>query len=616
MKRKASATFIATKVQCPNPHCTKHFSGIRGLRLHHRHNPKCEMAATAALKQASIAFAKASLVRQHTTNPVTTESTITHPLTLINADNADDENLIGLIADDHSTTSIHEPVDVTESPLPSDTETDAEQITKRQSLPVAHTLTDKCTTKLLKILQDANAQHYLYEQVMAWAAESNASDFNFAAAPRKRHQVITDLEKKFNLHPVRPFQIPIKFPEDGLEISVTAYDFVAQLHSLLSDDTLTGDLNDLDVNQNAPFTKYVSPDGLLGPFNSGEWYHNAWDHCCRPDSNDWMCPIIFACDETLVGSHLGRGSVTPLMFTCSIFNETTRNKPTAWRPLGYVYDLSIHGKTLKNTGNPRRPQVHLDAEDKANRYHRILRAILESYVVTQEHGGLHNVPVSLGPYTKHVNVKVPCAMILGDMQGGDKHCGCTVGYSKDLKCLCRKCNVSGNESGNPLVECRRMCMTTIRQYVIDGAKELLNAICQYSVFVAWFAVCFGGCMYGIFSAAMPLEALHALEGGIMKHVMDIFFEQDLQKWGCCHLDIVVKSMCAWERQHYLHSGTNKTMPRTLFKDGVTKLTQINHTYCVGIMLVLVIMTLTDDGKEAMYRGIAQGPTGEKATDKQ
>ena len=98
--------------------------------------------------------------------------------------------------------------------------------------------------------------------------------------------------------------MPVRFLEDNLQIEVTVFDFTAQLHSLLTDIELVGDITLLDVNPHDLFTKFMPADGLVGPFNSGTWYNKAWDHCCVPMSNDWMCPIIFGIDETLVGSHL------------------------------------------------------------------------------------------------------------------------------------------------------------------------------------------------------------------------------------------------------------------------------------------------------------------------
>ena len=59
-----------------------------------------------------------------------------------------------------------------------------------------------------------------------------------------------------------------------------------------------------------------------------------------------MCPIIFACDETWVGSHLTRSQMQPLLFTLSIFNQKLCNKKIASHPLGYIYDLKLHGKEM------------------------------------------------------------------------------------------------------------------------------------------------------------------------------------------------------------------------------------------------------------------------------
>ena len=197
---------------------------------------------------------------------------------------------------------------------------------------------------------------------------------------------------------IRPYQIPVNFDEDGLKIEVTVFDFISQLYSLLIDVNLVGDLTCLDVNQDQPFSKYVPKDGLVGTFNSGTWYNKAWTHCCDPASDDWMCPIIFGIDETLVGSHLNRASSTPVVFTLSIFSEELRNRPIAWRTLGYVYDTKIHGKTLNNeSGNFKK----LTSTDNASRYHKIMKAVLKSYVDVQKHGGIPDATVTLGSFHMH-----------------------------------------------------------------------------------------------------------------------------------------------------------------------------------------------------------------------
>jgi hypothetical protein len=153
------------------------------------------------------------------------------------------------------------------------------------------------------------------------------------------------LEHRFHLEHCRPTHVTVVFPEDDLSIEVTRFDFLSQFYSLITDKSLTGDITQLDLNPDDPFAGYQSPNERLSTFNSGAWYAQAHDKLCTKP-NDWLCPIIYACNETLVGSHLGRASVTPLVFTLSIFNESFGSKRTLWRPLGYTYDVAQHGKGM------------------------------------------------------------------------------------------------------------------------------------------------------------------------------------------------------------------------------------------------------------------------------
>jgi hypothetical protein len=234
----------------------------------------------------------------------------------------------------------------------------------------------------------------------------------------------------------------------------------------------------------------------------------------------------------------------------------------------------------------------------------MMKALLASHVVVQRQGGVHDVTVELGTcHKEHVNIKVPVAMIIGDMQDGDKHCGSKIGYSKDLARLCRQCNIAGDESGDPLVKCGKMSMVKIRQYVLDGEVDILKAISQNNVYLAWFDVCFGGCQRRIFSAAMPVEALHALEGGLMKDVTLILYKVDLKSSICGQLDILVGVLCYLDRQHFMSLGGTKTMPRILFNDGVTSLANLPSSHVVSVLLTIIAVSLTDDGKALLEKAL-------------
>jgi hypothetical protein len=185
-------------------------------------------------------------------------------------------------------------------------------------------------------------------------------------------------------------------------------------------------------------------------------------------------------------------------------------------------------------------------EEKCSWHHQIVQKLIESHVEIQQQGGIHGVSVKLGTTRKVlVNVKVPVGLILGDMQGGDKHYGSVlVGYSMQMARLCRQRNIAGDESRDPLVKCRKMSMVKIRYYVLDREVKTLRRISQNKVYSAWFDCDFGGCELGVFSAAMPVEALHAVEGGICKDAATILFVEDLKDANCRRLDLQVNLLCA------------------------------------------------------------------------
>jgi hypothetical protein len=189
-----------------------------------------------------------------------------------------------------------------------------------------------------------------------------------------------------------------------------------------------------------------------------------------------------------------------------------------------VYDITQHSKGMVTNEHdlPRK----MKPEEKCSHHHLILQKLIESHVHVQQQGGIRDVPIELGTTRKaSVNVKVPIGLILGDMQGGEKHCGSVVGYSKNMARLCRQCNIAGDESGDPLVKCKKMSMVKIRQYVLAGEVEMLRLISQNNVYSVWFDYDFGRCELGAFSAAMPVKALYAVEGSICKDATFIFLRR-------------------------------------------------------------------------------------------
>ena len=454
-------------------------------------------------------------------------------------------------------------------------------------LGIKYTAEQFTETKLLKILNDAVAPHFLYQDILSWAAEANRNQYAFRPQRLERSAQVKYLEKWLHLQPCRPETVKLVLPGPAMQaIQVTRFNFTNQLHSLLSDNALCGNLNNLDVNPMDPFAKYVSQSGRLSAVNSGSIYNLAYKNRCK-SPNDFLVGIIFACDETKLrqGSKAG---CWPLMFTVSILNQKMRNLPIAWKSLGYIFDLSMIQSKADAKGQSN--------DLKSERLHAIFKVILSSFLEAQKEGALDHISLTLGNQTKRVNLKPICFFVIGDMQGGDKISCTSASYSNTMKRMCRKCNVRGCDTGDPFIKCQRMSMIKVIELVRRNRCDILKNINQYNVHSAWFDVDYGGCRFGIFSAATPVEPLHALENGLILDCVSILFSEEMSSRQKRDLDNLVRRLTILPRQRFASSGAEPLMPRLLWKDGVTSLTELSAKYKIGIMFTIVIVSLQDAGK--------------------
>jgi hypothetical protein len=558
---------------CPTPGCNTSSKSIIGLRIHFSKSPKC------ARFQTSKSHRKAPTVVQ------------TPPEVFAEANDCpwDDEDSLDELDEaankniEASTNQLEDPATYPAGTFSESTNDSALRFGIRFTTEQYH------ETKLLKILSDANASHYLYKEVMEWGSAARLDNYNFNPTRSSRNAQVKYLENWLQCQNSRPKQIPTPLPGPLHQVvQTTTFNFTNQLFTLVSDQALFGNLDNLDVTVGNPFGKYVPPNGLLSTVNSGQWYNLAYRHEVKDPSKDFLMPIIFACDET----HLrkgGKAASWPLLFTTSILNQKMRNLPIAWRTLGYINDLSLIQSSAEDK--------NLSKEVKAQRLHAIFKTLLASMIEAQEDGALDDIPISFGGITKMVNLKVPVIFIIGDMQGGDKICCTTCHYSNKLHRLCRKCNVRGDESGDPLIECKKINMVRIMQLVKDNRQDILDDYNQYNVHNAWFDVSYGGCRFGIFSAACPIEPLHSVENGLIPDCLTILFKDEMRPALKADLDSLVRRLTLLPRQRFASSGTALGMPRLLWKDGVTSLTDLSAKMKVGIMFTIIVVSLQEEGSK-------------------
>ena len=291
--------------------CDKPFTAGRSLALHLHWHPECSLAYSAvAVNPASTS---GSL-------PTTAQLAPSHlpgygqvPLLLANSakDNTSDESFKA----DNDQDSIED--DVVEGLTGGD-----EDLHDVFCFPRAYTVAQKYEVELLKIIHATGAPNGAFESIMAWAHSAGNANYDFQPMPKKYVRQIHHLEQFVGMTACRPCQVPVPMyphllPDDKLDVVV--FDFPTMLASLFNCPLLNKNEN-LVVNPYDRFGKYGTPTDKLGEVNSATWYDNAYSYLVKDPTKDFLCPIIFTMDKTVI-SEMGGLNVYVILFTTAIFNR-------------------------------------------------------------------------------------------------------------------------------------------------------------------------------------------------------------------------------------------------------------------------------------------------------
>jgi hypothetical protein len=106
---------------------------------------------------------------------------------------------------------------------------------------------------------------------MEWGAYAQKRGYDMTTGRRpKRRSLVHTIRQKLKQEHMRPETIEHVFTNAtmGDVGKIVRFDFVSCLMDLLLDTDLMA-LENLVINPDAPYSKYVSPDGLLDEINSG-----------------------------------------------------------------------------------------------------------------------------------------------------------------------------------------------------------------------------------------------------------------------------------------------------------------------------------------------------------
>ena len=95
--------------------------------------------------------------------------------------------------------------------------------------------------------------------------------------------------------------------------------------------------------------------------------------------------------------------------------------------------------------------------------------------------------LNLGNQTKLVNLKVPLAFIIGDIQGGDNICGRSAYYNSNARQICRMCNATPKVyNSNEMDNCLLLLMEDIKSMYLNGNTTALYNLMHYITWQAFF----------------------------------------------------------------------------------------------------------------------------------
>jgi hypothetical protein len=190
------------------------------------------------------------------------------------------------------------------------------------SFPVAFTNAALHEVELLKILHKIGAPNQAFESLMGWARDAAGNDYHFQPSPQRYESQIHNLTDLVGMTACRPTISQVSLEPDDLVLDVVVFPFATMLASLLNCPMLNK-LENLVVNSANRYGRYRSPGGILNEVNSAQWYQDTYDKVIDDPDKEFLCPIIFAMDKTVI-SEISHLSVHVILFTTTIFNREVR----------------------------------------------------------------------------------------------------------------------------------------------------------------------------------------------------------------------------------------------------------------------------------------------------
>ena len=471
---------------------------------------------------------------------------------------------------------------------------------------------------LLSLIIENNLPKRMFPAIMDWAHFASRQGYDFSMAPMYPTILGRMIKKYINVSGGAP-KSEIVHVENHAPMHVFRFDFLMQVTRLLSNPELMKD----SLWGYNPLADPLSHERVYAEMNTGDFWKRGEEYVSnrkvRLATSDGLphrlCPIIIFVDSTLV-DRIGRLKVEPVLCSVGNISGTKRSSATSWFILGLIPPSPKSSKEAEAD----RKSVHTQ-HLQAKYYQSCLRSILQDLLAVDRNECGHKMWV---PGQGYMWVHFKLSLVIGDTEGHDKICCHYCSYSSNIQRMSRDCDIPQSLGDNPDHECHFVDVEHIKLEVqecipilqhrykgtVKAAQNRLSSISQLPVWSALFDFDFCNCPHGIFGSC-PFERLHAWQTGTMKDAMKYLFlmsdlPQSFLSWYRSRnpLPHARPNVNITESQFYIKKSkfeqifrfltmysrrqSDREVPRTPFKNGVTDLTRLNGQEYPGLVMLTLV----------------------------
>ena len=376
----------------------------------------------------------------------------------------------------------------------------------------------------------------------------------------------------------------------------------SQMQASLLNVRTMGNVKNLVVNQDddpksdrlwQPYEPVPGDDEIL----AGKWFQNTVKEDALDPRTNFYVPPYFYTDGT--GTDVNQKyPVEPLIWCPTILKRSLREDFRNWFPLAYLADTDRSSAAMRQLLRSRKSGKGLSSRN----CHRMMTHGLAGFRELQESGrsGKNPMWVRMGDYVKFCNVLSPLYGTAGDGKSGDTIAGRFAGHN--TRRMCRLCNATYSDCGNPAHRCKMMYMRDInilfklatdmnstkeeRQKYLD---ELQN-LSMHVVDNAFFGLDYGANKHGILLGT-PSDMMHLYELGILCYVLALFVNS-MTASVRMKVDLAVEELFkSWR------SSKKKDFLRMNFVRGCTSISLLTAAEWPGLAFCYLIVLLTENGKK-------------------